>query len=1144
MTLKKAAVFLVLSVLLLTFLPVSAVQAQITPAAPLTSETVPEGNYRLVLTDPQGRTAALHASGGASYGSAADAVPVQEGDASQVIGIRKSFTYAQDATYNLYAQRAGYYLAAGGTDVAGTSLILVRNAEVSIRWKWHIRKSGDAYCISYFENDGFKIASDVQNFTGGTDAVSIRNLTDDDSCCRFMLYPLRIDPAYSVRTGGTSAGPPPENGLGLLEASDLNLPQNAPVSPDTYVTTEGEFMKKEIVTAETTSLYTTHWRASKQTEDAAAAGGDWKTNLLPFYRFTMDRDVTGQRITVDYPVCGIYRGRPCGARAVFSDMHFSDECVAAYDRTSGKYRRILKVATRLTGGFSRSGISDMKVTLTFYDAATKETIVPQRSYLTFDSLSGSDDFSTESDRTGEIFDYIWDMQNDQRNGFHEAADRFGEFVGYADGRQDPQGYVWGSPSSSAAAPAASDAGTNILAANLEIRSPYSLDDSAGILPVFIAQRKNEAYTAAAFEAPWTDTLKAEDFRRNSVSLALDEAGATSFLVGGFSSAEQWTALSAEPDYINLSAPLQRLAGAQNSLAGGTFEASFLTADGTSCVINRGGGFTVSVTQKMPVFGTDMQKVLSSLRFTETFPAELVCTSLSVADADGADITSVAGNAQLSEGSASFVFLPAYLADASHYDGRNLTFTLRFSAAAGAVPGTDYALGAVTWRNGNDASCACKGADVLAKCREGSLMVRTIWNDADNASGARPPSLDIQILRDGNAYDAASVSGTGNVWEYSPSGLPFMDAAGRLFVWTAEEEHAPERYSGSFSAEGNTFAITNWRESQAAAQAGKESLFLGETTVRTIAASVPGYVGLTGSELTVEDALPPSLDFEGGVTLRLAAGRILPAGQAEIGADILTLAEGTDYNVTLPGAAPCVLSVLLTDEGRRKAQEHSGALLLLGYSVSLNEKAKAGENAEGTASVIFRNGAENAAPENEPGIGGDPARRQVRCLLPAPMRTGGVTVSNTASAQGHSAEGTEYTVMTKNDGILHPVRGGNGAWTSFGNEGYAAAGEDLKLVISGDGTASFTGLPDGTWYLVETRAAKGHTLLAEPVSFIISKEAPVASVLARDSVFIIYDSPSTGGAGTAGWTAAGAALIGLAGGGVLAMRLRKKKKEAA
>lgn len=80
-------------------------------------------------------------------------------------------------------------------------------------------------------------------------------------------------------------------------------------------------------------------------------------------------------------------------------------------------------------------------------------------------------------------------------------------------------------------------------------------------------------------------------------------------------------------------------------------------------------------------------------------------------------------------------------------------------------------------------------------------VLKIWNDSNNASGKRPESITVQLLKNGDIFDEIVLSEENN-WRYNWEMLPAE------YQWLVIEKDVPEDYKLSIAQQGATFTITN------------------------------------------------------------------------------------------------------------------------------------------------------------------------------------------------------------------------------------------------------------------------------------------------------------------------------------------------
>ena len=77
-----------------------------------------------------------------------------------------------------------------------------------------------------------------------------------------------------------------------------------------------------------------------------------------------------------------------------------------------------------------------------------------------------------------------------------------------------------------------------------------------------------------------------------------------------------------------------------------------------------------------------------------------------------------------------------------------------------------------------------------------------WNDNNNASGARPSSITVRLLRDGQVINSTTVTAA-NGWRYSFNNLPVVDETGRAYVYSISEQMVP-----GYAATVNGYNLTN------------------------------------------------------------------------------------------------------------------------------------------------------------------------------------------------------------------------------------------------------------------------------------------------------------------------------------------------
>jgi len=272
---------------------------------------------------------------------------------------------------------------------------------------------------------------------------------------------------------------------------------------------------------------------------------------------------------------------------------------------------------------------------------TGETIEPENAYLTFNSLSNN--INPENVVIG-------------RDIAIPSTDAYGEYVGIKD--RAVTGYVAG-PLGNAALPD-SAAVTNIVSMDLQIWPPYAESVfNSGVQSVFIGQAKRYPGSTDFKQASWNDALGEKNFTRNSVSLPLDSAPATTFVLGTLKG-EAWNSFSSAPIYANVEAPAKRVAEASG-------EGAAFDAESASIPILTGEA-VFRIVQKVPQIGIDTAEALDYLTVTDIVDERLEIVDVQIETAESLEGTLTAAEAYGAES--------AEISDqwAAMKTGRTLTFT--------------------------------------------------------------------------------------------------------------------------------------------------------------------------------------------------------------------------------------------------------------------------------------------------------------------------------------------------------------------------------------------------------------------------------------------------------------------------------------
>ncbi len=119
---------------------------------------------------------------------------------------------------------------------------------------------------------------------------------------------------------------------------------------------------------------------------------------------------------------------------------------------------------------------------------------------------------------------------------------------------------------------------------------------------------------------------------------------------------------------------------------------------------------------------------------------------------------------------------------------------------GLAPGSDPISGAIS--AGQTRTVKFAYSQIKADIING----KKVWVDANNAKGARPGSITINLLRNGTvvAGQSKTINGTGNEWTFSYANLPKFDSRGNEYTYTVDEASVPADYVKTITG----YTITN------------------------------------------------------------------------------------------------------------------------------------------------------------------------------------------------------------------------------------------------------------------------------------------------------------------------------------------------
>ena len=118
-----------------------------------------------------------------------------------------------------------------------------------------------------------------------------------------------------------------------------------------------------------------------------------------------------------------------------------------------------------------------------------------------------------------------------------------------------------------------------------------------------------------------------------------------------------------------------------------------------------------------------------------------------------------------------------------------------------------------------------------------LSVKVTWSDSNNKYKIRPESVNVDLLRDGETVESATLDAS-NHWTTYWKEMPKKDENGEDYIYTVAQSNLPDAYTESVSGTKN-FTITNKLSTEAAA-AAKEAAAAAEKASQTAAAKAAKY----------------------------------------------------------------------------------------------------------------------------------------------------------------------------------------------------------------------------------------------------------------------------------------------------------------
>lgn len=319
---------------------------------------------------------------------------------------------------------------------------------------------------------------------------------------------------------------------------------------------------------------------------------------------------------------------------------------------------------------------------------------------------------------------------------------------------------------------------------------------------------------------------------------------------------------------------------------------------------------------------------------------------------------------------------------------------------------------------------------------------------------------------------------------------------------------------------------------------KSTKDIGELETWYLQATVPTNIA-DYSKYQFDDAISTQLDYAGNVVLTYGTKSSIAAGTG------LTLVKDTDYTITTQpniGQPGGNLSVRLTSAGLQNVVSHysENTILVLAFQTKINATAVMGTDIPNTYTLIYN---------NTGGATGTPTSPDT----PVPSNevnvcTGGRQFVKTAGATTTPLTGAEFVVYDKTTGMYMIQNSTTLAvsWTLDKNNATKFISNELgNIAIKGLDYSTYTRTENNgvvttlthDYYLEETKAPATYNLLKTDIPFTIAADSYNSTSgtvdLNTDGVSetqIVNNKgpqiPQTGGIGTAIFTVAGLALMGV------------------
>lgn len=302
----------------------------------------------------------------------------------------------------------------------------------------------------------------------------------------------------------------------------------------------------------------------------------------------------------------------------------------------------------------------------------------------------------------------------------------------------------------------------------------------------------------------------------------------------------------------------------------------------------------------------------------------------------------------------------------------------------------------------------------------------------------------------------------------------------------------------------------------------ESVEIGQTVNYTIDGNVPDWTGFETYTYEIADTMSAGLAFQKNVTVKVGDGDPLPLSDGTNNPDSKHTITYNDDGFTL------------RIDVKELGEDSIGKAIQVTYTAVVNDKAVSVISAN-TATLTYSNDSKEPTSTK-------------KLTVKQTVYTAKIVIDKYETGKDTiKLQGADFILYKEKDGQKLYYQYTAATDTAAAKvEWVGTQGKATVMTTDGAGAASFTGLADGSYFLLETKAPSGYNLLPAPVSVTINgADATAENLGPLDVTKVVENStgpemPSTGGIGTTIFYIAGGIL--LIGAGVLLV-VRKRMSTA-